>query len=841
MVEKLEQIIVKDFSQGYDVCQFPPTYVRPRTMGNRLVHLLGVDAQKDGTLAWHRNQFYIDGVTGITPNVLFEYVTDNYNQFLILGTDGKLYVDDFNWITNTPVQWTYGYELFSTLTPAGWVPEKEAGLKKSGPWAVEQVRDNVLFGHKDENTKRWNGVDLVDIGMQPPSLPLAIESGIIDFDPAFTETDAGGYLLISGVGDKTVTATLLPNNSDSRMSMDYGTGNPYNWTCEFDCKLTAASADGSRAIIVGWSNTDDETEANWVGSYVSVCFKRVGSDYYIGVEADFDSDYIEIALGTEYHVVFTVVNLGFFGTKLSVVVTDAGAAVGTAGVSYGVGVRTYQYMYATTSIEDANAFTTSFYVTDVYLGAALGAGDLPTGTYSYYYTWYNEDEDWESMPSPILDVVNEADDKEIVLSNILVGPTGTTARILYRAMTISIVTGARGSEFQRLDTIADNTTTTYTDNAPQAYLGDIIPFDYARPPRGDILCGHKDHVFMAGTSRTSDSYSGYETDTEHLGNMLFYSKLGYYQYWPGDNYIEVGDDAPIVGLASYRDFLLIFKTNSVFTLAGSEGSFVLRQIDSQWGATDPCSVASSPQGVVWTTPQGIVFYDGQSARIIYEVDMKTPFIMSKNEFPWLAWHQGYVYFMATEQATETKSSALLRWDSARDLWEMYPHTQDSAVVGIRSFNWGKFQSHILAWVNWHDAVQEIAVIDPAMAFANGSGEGTSRTAYRDKIAITLPPLIADPGEEICVHEIWIDGYWVHDADYPIKLYLNNNASYTDGDLGTAPQLGRGAMVPTYHVADDASLIDRVHYIQIAGDHAVDFYLRSVRVVYARRKRRATAS
>lgn len=56
----------------------------------------------------------------------------------------------------------------------------------------------------------------------------------------------------------------------------------------------------------------------------------------------------------------------------------------------------------------------------------------------------------------------------VSVSAIPIGPTGVVERILYR-------TKANGSTFYYLDTLTDNTTTTYTDNTPDTSLGAQMP------------------------------------------------------------------------------------------------------------------------------------------------------------------------------------------------------------------------------------------------------------------------------------------------------------------------------------------------------------------------------
>ncbi len=96
---------------------------------------------------------------------------------------------------------------------------------------------------------------------------------------------------------------------------------------------------------------------------------------------------------------------------------------------------------------------------------AVGAAGLPNGTYTWkvtFVTAFGETTGGTASASQAL-----ASERG-TLTNIAVGPTGTTARNIYR-----IKTG--GSIYYQVDTLADNVTTTYSDNTADASLSAVIP------------------------------------------------------------------------------------------------------------------------------------------------------------------------------------------------------------------------------------------------------------------------------------------------------------------------------------------------------------------------------
>lgn len=100
------------------------------------------------------------------------------------------------------------------------------------------------------------------------------------------------------------------------------------------------------------------------------------------------------------------------------------------------------------------------------------AGVLTAGTYGGKVTFVN-DQGHEGNPSAAGTVTLGAS-RQIAWTSIAVGPTGTSSRKLYR-------TTDDGSTYLFLATIADNTTTTYADNTPDASLGAAVDTDNTIP------------------------------------------------------------------------------------------------------------------------------------------------------------------------------------------------------------------------------------------------------------------------------------------------------------------------------------------------------------------------
>jgi len=105
--------------------------------------------------------------------------------------------------------------------------------------------------------------------------------------------------------------------------------------------------------------------------------------------------------------------------------------------------------------------------------AGAGAGNVNTGTHSYKYSYVHQGN--ESAPAAVSNTVttDTTTNGQVSLTSIAAGPTGTTARKVYRTAAGNAATGP----WKLLTTISDNVTTTYTDNIADASLGANAPSD----------------------------------------------------------------------------------------------------------------------------------------------------------------------------------------------------------------------------------------------------------------------------------------------------------------------------------------------------------------------------
>lgn len=105
----------------------------------------------------------------------------------------------------------------------------------------------------------------------------------------------------------------------------------------------------------------------------------------------------------------------------------------------------------------------------VALIAPAAPGNVDTGAHRYLVTFVTADGETEAgAPSAAVVVADQAVNGKVVVSNIPLGGAAVTARKLYR-------TAAGASTYLLRATIADNSTTSYTDNLADASLGAGAP------------------------------------------------------------------------------------------------------------------------------------------------------------------------------------------------------------------------------------------------------------------------------------------------------------------------------------------------------------------------------
>lgn len=243
--------------------------------------------------------------------------------------------------------------------------------------------------------------------------------------------------------------------------------------------------------------------------------------------------------------------------------------------------------------------------------AAAGAGGALTGTYSWKIAFVaaNGEESDASGDTGSVALTSA----QGTLTAIPIGDSRTVARNIYRK-------GATLTAHYLVGTIRDNISTTYSDNMTDLgalttavilagdTVGDQPNSRFGGAARGKYPCLHYERVFWAD---------------QVTPNRLLWSKpLNGFAY-PSDFESLVGDSKPITGIISYGGDLIIFKSDSIWRLSGTdENTFQLSRTLSPVGTDWPFSIVLAGGGasgfyftgrVLFANTRGIWAFNGYSS------------------------------------------------------------------------------------------------------------------------------------------------------------------------------------------------------------------------------------
>jgi len=184
-------VIWTGFTKGWHPRNQPAEgYVFPRDLpDNTLMDTMGLEITPGGMIRWERNQLKIHPphTDVLDPHMetvksVVEYRTASDNQLLAwvkywTGSEyvSRLYVLETDWEALTaasPVEWTYGHEIFKTVAwsyVAASVPMRYWGISD-----FAMLNDVLVICHYNgtahDPPTRWDGTDLVAIGqrVRPP-------------------------------------------------------------------------------------------------------------------------------------------------------------------------------------------------------------------------------------------------------------------------------------------------------------------------------------------------------------------------------------------------------------------------------------------------------------------------------------------------------------------------------------------------------------------------------------------------------------------------------------------------------------------------------------------------
>ena len=320
-----------------------------------------------------------------------------------------------------------------------------------------------------------------------------------------------------------------------------------------------------------WRNESLDSTLSQVGLQRTIYFYQ--NQYWLSWDADVDVVLSQVSQDSEGRFYFTGTSDGPRKSDLTLA-TTGGSFYPMA--SYPLGVPS-----------PATALT-----------ATPGSGGTsPTRDITYTVTFVTG---WgeESAPGPASSSVPVLTGQQVDLSNIPVGPAGNniTARRIYRSNAGSTTSGA----FLFLAEISDNTTSTYADTTPDTALGEALSTETWVGPPSDL----RGLVVLP-----NGVYCGF------VGKDIYLSEAGIPYAWPIANILTI--DTPIVALGVYANQLVIMTETYPYVTTGSDPQYMDQPVkipDPQ-----PCiskrSVASSPVGICYASPDGLYVVQGSSGAL----------------------------------------------------------------------------------------------------------------------------------------------------------------------------------------------------------------------------------
>ena len=205
--------------------------------------------------------------------------------------------------------------------------------------------------------------------------------------------------------------------------------------------------------------------------------------------------------------------------------------------------------------------------------ASTVAGN-PNGEYYYAITFVLAGgEEYQGTVSNTVTVAS----KQVTLS-LPIGYDGTTSRKLYR-------TTASGANLYLLDTVADNTTLTYTDNTADGDLGGaIIGSVVAMPLCKYFTVGLNNRLFMSGSSVKPTQVYYSDTDSGVIDPVN-----GYY-----DHSGVAEDSSPVANILTMYGSIFTWSHEEIYRTTEDSGTFSTIKTEANVGCKSPYTISLLP-------------------------------------------------------------------------------------------------------------------------------------------------------------------------------------------------------------------------------------------------------
>lgn len=157
-------------------------------------------------------------------------------------------------------------------------------------------------------------------------------------------------------------------------------------------------------------------------------------------------------------------------------------------------------------------------------------------------------------------------------------------------------------------------TASYDDDKAEHELGDPLVEDNHIPPAAQFVLEYDERLFLFGMDQGT-SGSG----EEEARYTIRWSKRGYPESFPKNQYQLVSDPTdPIMGGCVWAGSIYLFTKNRIRSLAGSGGTYTLRETEAPTGTPSGFSIGVSAQGIFYRAIDGVYLFSGNTAQKISE-------------------------------------------------------------------------------------------------------------------------------------------------------------------------------------------------------------------------------
>lgn len=208
---------------------------------------------------------------------------------------------------------------------------------------------------------------------------------------------------------------------------------------------------------------------------------------------------------------------------------------------------------------------------------------------------------------------------------------------------VYIATGRKANDLSPVSTPVrfnqDSTVTALTPTGIGAYNDDYTVPASGVMPRCDFAEPHGGYLFCASIREDFDG------SVKDYTNRLRWSHPASPEDWATEDYLDINTGGGrITGLMSFRDHLLIFKTDSLWALYGYDSaSWQLIRVSESTGTTSPTAIANSPMGAFFFSVSGkggIYLYQGQGEPRLISGNITEPIEEisgARAHDVWMAW------------------------------------------------------------------------------------------------------------------------------------------------------------------------------------------------------------